>query len=109
MYGKVSSNVPSRFISEIGEDLLEQEKKESIFTKKINREEMIAKLLANHFINGEENILVHCMGGTSRSPTFVIAYIMWKYNLPYKKAFELVNSIYRELFGWDFDVLVSRI
>lgn len=41
LYGKVSSNVPSRFISEIGDDLLDQEKKESIFTKKIHKEEMI--------------------------------------------------------------------
>ena len=41
LYGKISSNVPSRFISEIGEDLLDQEKKESIFSKKINREDMI--------------------------------------------------------------------
>ena len=41
LYGKISSNVPSRFISEIGDDLLEQEKKESIFTKKITKEEMI--------------------------------------------------------------------
>ena len=41
LYGKVSSNVPSRFIAEIGDDLLDQEKKESIFTKKIHKEEMI--------------------------------------------------------------------
>lgn len=41
LYGKVSSNVPSRFISEIGDDLLDQEKKESIFNKKIVKEEMI--------------------------------------------------------------------
>ena len=41
LYGKVSSNVPSRFISEIGDDLLDQEKKEPIFAKKINREDMI--------------------------------------------------------------------
>ena len=41
LYGKVSSNVPSRFISEIGDDLLEQEKKEPVFTKKINREDMM--------------------------------------------------------------------
>lgn len=43
------------------------------------------------FMNGEENILVHCMGGCSRSPTIVIAYIMWKYMLSYNKAFEFVN------------------
>ena len=41
LYGKISSNVPSRFISEIGDELLDQEKKESILTKKINREDMI--------------------------------------------------------------------
>lgn len=41
LYGKISSNVPSRFISEIGDDLLDQEKKESLFTKKIDRESYI--------------------------------------------------------------------
>ncbi len=41
LYGKISSNVPSRFISEIGDDLLDQEKKDPIFSKKINREDMI--------------------------------------------------------------------
>ena len=41
LYGKVSSNVPSRFIAEIGDELLDQEKKEPIFSKKINREDMI--------------------------------------------------------------------
>ena len=42
LYGKVSSNVPSRFIAEIGDDLLDQEKKESLFqNKKINREDMM--------------------------------------------------------------------
>lgn len=41
LYGKISSNVPSRFIQEIGDDLFDQEKKEQIFSKKINREDMI--------------------------------------------------------------------
>ena len=41
LYGKISSNIPSRFILEIGDDLLDQEKKDTIFTKKINREDMI--------------------------------------------------------------------
>ena len=53
----------------------------------------VIKYLGNciKFINGDENVLVHCMGGSSRSPTFVIAYIMWKYMLSYKDAFEFVN------------------
>lgn len=41
LYGKVTSNIPSRFISEIGDDLLDQDAKESVFSKKINREDMI--------------------------------------------------------------------
>ena len=41
LYGKISSNVPSRFIAEIGDDLLDQEKKEPLFSNKINREEMM--------------------------------------------------------------------
>ena len=43
LYGKVSSNIPSRFISEIGDDLLDSIKKESIFTKKITRESNIVE------------------------------------------------------------------
>ena len=56
LYGKVSSNVPSRFISEIGDDLLDQEKKESIFTKKIHKEEMITNndLKPGDLINHEK-------------------------------------------------------
>ena len=41
LYGKITSNIPSRFISEIGEDLLDQDAKENVFSKKINREDMI--------------------------------------------------------------------
>ncbi len=42
LYGKISSNVPSRFISEIGDDLLDEEKKQTIFeTKKVDRENML--------------------------------------------------------------------
>ena len=44
LYGKVSSNVPSRFISEIGDELLDQDKKQKIFeTNKINKKEMIVE------------------------------------------------------------------
>ena len=44
------------------------------------------------FIEGDDNILIHCMGGSSRSPTIVLAYIMWKFRLPFNEAFEFVNS-----------------
>ena len=42
LYGKVSSNVPSRFISEIGDELLEEEKKQKLFeNKRIDKEKML--------------------------------------------------------------------
>ena len=42
LYGKVSSNVPSRFISEIGEELLDEEKKQKLYeNKKIDKEKML--------------------------------------------------------------------
>ena len=44
LYGKVSNNVPSRFISEIGEDLFDEEKKKKIFeNKKIDRSSNIVE------------------------------------------------------------------
>ena len=42
LYGKVSSNVPSRFISEIGDELLDEEKKQKVYeNKKIDKEKML--------------------------------------------------------------------
>ncbi|MBQ3474611.1 MAG: UvrD-helicase domain-containing protein [Bacilli bacterium] len=42
LYGKVSSNVPSRFISEIGDELLDEEKKQKLYeNKKIDKEKML--------------------------------------------------------------------
>jgi len=31
---------------------------------------------------------VHCMGGVSRSPTIILAYLMERYNLSLKKALQ---------------------
>ena len=45
-----------------------------------------------NFISGEENILVHCLAGSSRSASFVIAYIMWSKKMKYQDAYDFVKS-----------------
>lgn len=38
--------------------------------------------------NSTNSILIHCFYGVSRSATIVIAYLMKKYSISYRKAFE---------------------
>ena len=44
-----------------------------------------------NFIKGEEKTLVHCADGISRSPTIVIAYMMWSKKMNYNEAIKLVK------------------
>ena len=45
-----------------------------------------------NFISGDEKVLVHCLAGSSRSASIVIAYIMWKKKMKYMDALEFVKS-----------------
>ena len=42
------------------------------------------------FIDESEKVLVHCLGGISRSATMVIAYFMWKNRLSFEESFKMV-------------------
>ena len=45
-----------------------------------------------NFIEGKENVLVHCIFGKSRSATIVIAYLMWKEKRSLNDALNFVNQ-----------------
>ena len=44
------------------------------------------------FIEGKDKIFVHCAAGMSRSPTIVIAYIMWKRKWRLNEAIKFVKE-----------------
>ena len=53
---------------------------------------MDAIKLIEDVLNNGGRILVHCMGGISRSPSIIIAYIMWRLKLRLTAAIEYVKD-----------------
>ena len=45
-----------------------------------------------NFIKGDEKVFVHCLAGSSRSASIVIAYIMWSEKKTFTEAFDIVKS-----------------
>lgn len=43
-------------------------------------------------LSADKAILVHCLGGISRSSSIVIAYIMFTLDMPFQKAFDFVKG-----------------
>lgn len=66
-----------------------------------NPKQNIAKYFAESIkfiqdsISQKRNILVHCLGGKSRSVTIVVAYVMLKQNQTFEKALEFVKTQHR--------------
>ena len=45
-----------------------------------------------NFIKGDDNVLVHCLSGASRSGSIVIAYVMWIKKMSFNNAFNFVKG-----------------
>jgi protein-tyrosine phosphatase len=43
-------------------------------------------------IENKENILVHCKGGMSRSPSMLCSYIIKKFNLTFDEAYKILKE-----------------
>lgn len=63
---------------------------EALFPGVLSVFERLARLEAEH--NGKVRVLVHCMGGVSRSPSFVIGYLMQRFNLSFDTALARVKA-----------------
>jgi protein phosphatase slingshot len=46
----------------------------------------------NFIENAQKGVLVHCKEGRSRSVSIVVAYLMWKYDLPFSIAYTYVKK-----------------
>lgn len=51
----------------------------------------IAYNIINNAVENNENILVHCMAGISRSVSMIIYYLMKKYNLSYDNSYYIIK------------------
>lgn len=38
------------------------------------------------------NVLIHCKEGDSKSASLVIAYLIYKYKIPFDKAYEIIKN-----------------
>lgn len=49
-------------------------------------------LYIDKYLKDDKRVLVNCIVGKSRSPSVVIAYLMWKYGLSLKEALKYVKE-----------------
>jgi hypothetical protein len=47
---------------------------------------------AFRFIEDHKPVFIHCFAAISRSPSVIIAYIMWKDKIPFQEAYKMVQD-----------------
>lgn len=64
-----------------------------LFSSKVPRVVFLFSSLENAILSKDNNVLVHCSAGISRSPTLVLAYMMKQHHLPLDEAFEKMRKL----------------
>jgi len=88
-------NKSNEFIERILNTPLEKNKNQTTLNEKNDQKEALPEEKNETAKNTNYGgVLVHCKAGISRSPSFIIAYLIWKRHISFDKAYDLVGKVH---------------